>query len=404
MRDIAWESVDTPAVACYLPDSTAGTGSVSLGRCYRWEGRVFPRGMSVSLVKVSKVAGVSKSTVSRVLNQDPRVSQEAIRAVQEAVARLGYVRPEGMGRPRRSSNGLTKGSIALVFPDTNPAAIRTVLSGRILLGVEEVLRSRGINLTITGLPGPDRLPAAVEQRQVDGCLIRGTAPESGRRSFIESFGRLPCVMVFAPKGPTPDRWDVVQEDNEAISRLALDYLVSRRRRRLTFLSTQPDHPSFRVRQRAFLEFAEQASLTVHVVSSSTFSPEKLVEQALTLPGGRPDGIFVPGGDDAVVEVYRSLTARGVVVGRDLDLISCNNDGIRLATLDPRLPNIDINAEAIGRAAAEALLWRLKNPRDPQRRLTIAPTLTDPEAPSRLDPHSAVNGAAMNGSGLNGVAH
>lgn len=360
--------------------------------------------MSVSLVKVSKVAGVSKSTVSRVLNQDPRVSQEAIRAVQEAVARLGYVRPEGMGRPRRSSNGLTKGNIALVFPDTNPAAIRTVLSGQILLGVEEVFRARGINLTITGLPAPDRLPTAVEQRQVDGCLIRGTAPEAGRRSFIESFGRLPCVMVFAPKGPVPDRWDIVLEDNESIARMALDFLVSRRRRRLAFVSTQPEHASFRVRQRAFIELAEQASLPVHVVSSSTFTVEKLIEQALALPGGRPDGIFVPGIDDAVVEAYRALAARGVAVGRDLDLISCCNDGVRLATLDPKLPNIDINAEAIGRAAAETLLWRLKNPKDPQRRLTIAPSLVDPEAPSRLDPHAAVNGASMNGSGLvNGAA-
>lgn len=73
--------------------------------------------MNVSLVQVSKVAGVSKSTVSRVLNHDPRVSPDAVRAVQEAVRRLGYSRPEGMGRPRRSPTGLAKGSVSLIFPD-----------------------------------------------------------------------------------------------------------------------------------------------------------------------------------------------------------------------------------------------------------------------------------------------
>ena len=142
--------------------------------------------MAISIIELSKVAGVSKSTVSRVLNDHPRVSPEAVEAVRGAVAKLGYARPtRRVGRPRRDPLGIRKGAVAVLFPDTNPDALRTVLSGRLLHGVEEVLRRRGLALMITAMPAADRLPPFIEQRLVDGVLD----PRRGGRSNAESFVR-----------------------------------------------------------------------------------------------------------------------------------------------------------------------------------------------------------------------
>lgn len=367
--------------------------------------------MPVSLVQVSKIAGVSKSTVSRVINHDPRVSQEAVRAVTEAIQQLGYTRPLRMGRPRRAPSGLTRGSIALIFPDPNPAALKTVLSGRLMHGIEETLRRSGLSLVIAGLPERDRLPQAIEQRLVDGVLLRGTAPESTLRAMIEGLGRLPCVVVFAARSSLPGNWDVVLEDNEAIAGLALEYLVSRGRSRLGFLNVMPEHPSFRQRNRAFIDRGADMNLPegrpqIHSISQAIAIPtgggpgphqaaiEAALRQLFQDAGGPLDGLFVPGSDDAVVEVYRALgnlelpDGRKLVVGKDIDLISCNNDPTRLATLDPSLANIDIQAEAIGRAAAELLLWRLQNPKDPQRRLSVGPRLVLPDHASFTLPSEA----------------
>lgn len=334
----------------------------------------------MSLVQVSKVAGVSKSTVSRVLNHDPRVSPETVRAVTHAVQQLGYTRPERMGRPRRSPNGLNKGSVALLFPDTDPAAIKTVLSGRLLHGIEEVLRRRGISMLVAGMPERDRLPQAVEQRLVDGVLVRGTVGEMSRKTFTEGMGRLPVVLVFEPKGPVPSHWDIVLEDNHAIGVLAYQYLAERGRKNLGFINVAPEHASFRHRLRAFSDAANEGGAKVYSVQTAGAPAEELVRQVLEqakADGRTIDGLFVPGADSLVVDTYRALQSMGIETGKDLDLISCNNDPTRLATLDPRLANLDIQPEAIGRAAAEMLLWRLQFPRDPQRRLSVAPQIVLP---------------------------
>jgi DNA-binding LacI/PurR family transcriptional regulator len=61
----------------------------------------------------------------------------------------------------------------------------------------------------------------------------------------------------------------------------------------------------------------------------------------------------------------------------LALISCNNNAVRLRTLDPSLPNIDIRANEIGRVAVETLLWRIRHPEDHRRCILIEPRLVEP---------------------------
>ena len=183
----------------------------------------------------------------------------------------------------------------------------------------------------------------------------------------------------------PSTWDVALEDNDAIALVAKDYLVGRGRKNLAFVNLLPEHPSLRHRGRAFADAVQEAGGSVRVVSAAVSADEAVarlldgVADAPTAAQGAyvPDGLFVPGPDTSVVEIYRALERRGLRPGRELDFVSCNNDPQRLATLDPRLPNIDIQPEAIGRAAAETLLWRLQYPKEPQRRLTVAPVLVEP---------------------------
>lgn len=335
----------------------------------------------MSIIELSKFAGVSKSTVSRVLNQDPRVSPGAVKAVKAAVEKLGYSRPHRMGRPRRTPTGIRHGTAVMFFPDTNPRALRTVLSARLMHGAEEVLRGKSLSLVVAGMPGPGRVPQPVEQNQVDGVIMRGTPSDTARRGVVEALARVPTICVFEPRGAVPPNWDVVLEDNEAIGQIAADYLVRRGARRLLFVNRQPEHPSLRHRGASFDEAARAAGATAHVVHSSAPTREILAGLPADWKADRIDGVFAPGSDEAVIDLYRALKRAGRDPGGELPYISCNNDPDRLAALDPRLANIDINPEAIGRAAAETLLWRLQNPKEPQRRLAIAPTLAEPEEPA-----------------------
>jgi DNA-binding LacI/PurR family transcriptional regulator len=332
--------------------------------------------MAVSIIELSKVAGVSKSTVSRVLNHDPRVSPSAVTAVRAAVEQLGYTRPQRMGRPRRTPTGIRHNAALLFFPDPNPRALRTVLSARLMHGAEEVFRQKGMSLVVAGMPAAGRVPQIVEQTQVDGVIMRGSPTDAGRRAVTDALARVPTIYVFEPRGTVPPTWDVVLEDNESIGQIAAEYLRRGGGKRFLFVNQLTEHPSLRHRGAAFAEAARVLGAEALVVHSD--APAARIVSGLEgdWAVGRIDGVFAPGSDDVVVELYRALQKAGRDPGGTLPFISCVNDPKLLAALDPRLANIDINPEAIGRAAAESLLWRLQNPKEPQRRLAIAPTLSE----------------------------
>jgi DNA-binding LacI/PurR family transcriptional regulator len=340
----------------------------------------------VSITKVSKAAGVSIATVSRVLNGSVNVSPEASRAVHEAVKRLGYNPPRdgAAGRPRRTPSGMKTGNIAVLFPDVHQEALRTTLSGRLLHGIEEVLRRRGLAMVVSGLSDAHSLPPCIERKQVDAVIVRGTGSAV---DFGESMLKLPTVWIFEAGYRPSLAVDMIVEDNALIGTMAADWLLKRGHTRLGYLNPMPDHPSFRVRGIFFREAVENvpdAALTsVSTADTAAIAIDKLLSKSQRLTG-----LFVPGGDIQVVEIYRALSARGVRVGKDIDLITCVNDAQRLATLDPALPNIDIQAEAIGRAAVDSVLWRLRHHDEQPRRTVIAPILIEgtQSAPIPARPH------------------
>ena len=328
----------------------------------------------MSITEVSKVAGVSIATVSRVLNGYPYVSKSARDAVHIAIEKVGYQPPteRAVGRPRGTPHGTRTGNIAVLFPDVNQEALRTPLSGRLLHGVGEVLRRKSLTMVVAGLDQDGGMPASIQRRQVDGIIVRGTTNTAELRS---SFAGLPCVWVFESGYQASFDVDMVLEDNAAIGVAAAKWLLARGHRRLAILNLLPAHPSFRVRRIFYSDEAEQQGATVLSLHGDREEAPALLDR-LAQQTERPTGLFVPGGDAEVVEVYRGLKERGMNVGHDIDLISCNNDPHRLSALDPALPNIDIQPEAIGRAAVDTLLWRIGHPKEQRRRMVVPPVVVE----------------------------
>ncbi|NNM86162.1 MAG: substrate-binding domain-containing protein [Phycisphaerales bacterium] len=88
---------------------------------------------------------------------------------------------------------------------------------------------------------------------------------------------------------------------------------------------------------------------------------------------RPNVVFCDT-DMIVPGVYRGLQRRGIVPGRDVEVVGYNNDLIYLAGLAPMPVTADVRAVELGRMAAERLLWRLSHPADPVVTMTIRPHL------------------------------
>lgn len=343
----------------------------------------------MSIVQVSKLAGVSIATVSRVINNHRWVAPETAQLVRNAMKEVGYQPPasrqrsgrtppggvHGSGPPLRDVDAGVRGAghltasstlVSLLFPDPEARAMKTVLSGRVAHGISQQLAPQGLNLTLSLLADWDEMPTVIGRRQACGVILRGTVPVE---HLFPLMNGLPCVTIFETPS-TPSYGDQVLEDNAAIGAMALAYLKRRGCRRVAFINRDVLHPSYASRGDGFARAARGEGIEARLVSRGAPISE-LVSELLD-SGTRPDGIFVPGNEDQVDLAYRELARRGVHPGRDMAFIGVAYDAARLRTLDASLPNIDICPEDIGAAAAETLLWRLANPAAPRRRTLIDP--------------------------------
>lgn len=342
-----------------------------------------------SIHLVSKAAKVSAATVSRVINCSRQVSPETAEIVRRVMAEVGYVPPPPEKRQRRKSNkplGVRSGNVLLLFPDAAQTALRTALSGRLMNGVGEVLAARSMNMIVSSLTPAYGLPACVQEGQVDGVIVRGG---SAFQPLLHELRHLPCVWLLELAEPAAFG-DQVSEDNVAVGFTALASLRERGLTRLAYMNPHGQHPGYRARSHAFQDAAARINLRLDAFvedapearldETERWQPPllRLVDRFIA-SAPRAQGLFVPCNDTLVEFVYRALRERGVHVGDELVLMGCSYDPIRLAALDPDLPQIDIQPEAMGRAAVETLLWRLRHLNEPRRRILIAPTIVETSA-------------------------
>lgn len=322
----------------------------------------------MSIVEVAKLAGVSHATVSRVINNRPGVSPECVQLVRRAMQNIGYT-PSGRGR---GVNAQTRvGNIALLMIGADLTLMLAPIAGAVLHSVEDALADLGFNLILGKLNDSGRLPPNVANGRVDGLLLYGCPPQRKHQALLSKF---PCVWLLSPRTARGYWGDRIEPDNEAIGRIAAEYLASRGHKHIALMNLTPDHLGYEARTRAFVEAAGAQGCEPRVIvegqadNAPPFVAEfeeqavkGLVAHYLALDP-RPTGLFVPR-DPLTVMVYHELRARGVEPGRDVDVISCNNEPV-LAGLDPRPATIDLRPDVIGRQAVEQLTQRIRKPNDP----------------------------------------
>ena len=328
--------------------------------------------MTATFKDIADKAGVSYSTVSRVINDHPAVSPDAAAAVKRVMKELGY-RPPPPERRRGPMRGKPRkdltGTFALLFPDSDERAVGTPLSAALTHGIEDYLYEQRMSLMVTHLREQDRLPICLEKRQVDGVIIRGGELDDAMMNRLRSF---PAVWLFQRERRL--EWaDQVIPDNDAIGEIAFNYFRDQQSNSLLAYTSDPTHASFRRRVQAFQNTAEDNGTPCRIIRAT--SDEALPQLMKVLKSkSRPTGIFCPGDESEVAVICGVLRDAKLEPMRDVTVLGCANDILRLRTIHPDLPNIDIQPEAIGRTAAERLIWRLENPNEPTQRLLIAPRL------------------------------
>jgi DNA-binding LacI/PurR family transcriptional regulator len=182
--------------------------------------------------------------------------------------------------------------------------------------------------------------------------------------------------------------DHVGGDNNAVGYLAASYLQSRGCRDAAFLTTQPSWDLNKLRAQGFAAGGQQLGMTTRayvvgerpdlaqICGPETRAFTNLASLVDDLVARRPQGLFVSR-DEEVVSVYRLLQECGVSPGRDIHVVSCDNENVRLSMLDPRPASIEIGTAEIARRAVRRLENRMRHPDEPPVRILVNPRLVLP---------------------------
>lgn len=339
----------------------------------------------MSIVQVAKLAGCSHTTVSRVINQKPGVSDEAATRVQAAIRKLNYVPPvKRRGPQRKGGRRARTGNVAVLMFGAEATPLVAPVASAAIHAIEEALGAEGYSMSFGKVRDEARLPAIVARGDVDGLILHGEAPSP---AVADRLQRMPGVWIMSPRGKSGYWGDRVSFDNPAIGRAAAEHLIDHGHKRIGFLYLDATHLGFRHRADAFAEAAHDAGVVCETLrgerppdyTPGDFRAERayidhLVARYADMPD-RPTGLFVPRGQ-ATLMVFEALRSRGIEPRRDVAVIACDTDPA-LAGLSPQIPTLDVRPDRLGQQAVEQLLRRIDKP-DPFTRVNILiePTLID----------------------------
>jgi LacI family transcriptional regulator len=323
-----------------------------------------------TIMEVAARAGVSRSTVSRVLGGGESVSPEALAAVQQAIAELNYV-------PNRAARSLASRqtmAIGLIVPEDTTRFFGDPFFAAIVSGIHtRLLRSDYVlNLFIASDdPGTDtgmKLASYIRSGNIDGAII--VSHHTSDRFVDRIAASVPVVYGGRPIECGPGDF-FVDADNIAGARAATEYLIGLGRRRIATVTGLITMPASIDRLQGFEKATGAAGLTPAGVEDGRFTTEGGAEAMRRLldGGGEPDAVFVAS-DLMARGALSVLAAAGRRVPEDVAVVGFDDSPVATA-VTPALTTVRQPSFEQGQAIAEVLLQRLGGAEP--RHATILPT-------------------------------
>lgn len=322
------------------------------------------RSSRVTALDVARLAGVSRSAVSRTLTEGASVASDTRRRVLEAAEQLGY-RPNLMARSLMTQRSQV---VALLM-----GQLRNPFFADMLGEFTAQLRERGFQTLLQTVSPQFGLEAAVEaalQYQLDGILMVSCSPTSELVLRCRRH-RLPIVVVDRTSGPESNQ---VWIESEQLGRTVAERFLAEGRRRFALIEGVPGEALSR-RSRSFMQRVQQAGHSV-VTEYGGYYYDGGREAARRLLRGDtpPDAVFCVTDSMAlaVIDVARYETA--LRVPQDLSIIGFSDVPVAAwpsyALTTVRLPLRDIVVRSIG-----MLLEHVEDPdRPPEQALLACPLI------------------------------
>lgn len=309
---------------------------------------------AVTIVDVARAAGVSHSTVSRVLNNHPYIKDETRERVEAALESLGYV----ANLRARGLAGGRLGVIGLVVLDLESSYITEVVRS-----VDTALADNGLDLMLCTTHHRARRETSYVSRLsvgvVDGLIV--VLPTDADR-YAQDLADRAFPFVLLDHAGTPLANTIIS-DNAAGTRMAIEHLAGLGHRRIAAitgdLAVRAGHDRLEAFQRAVADLGLDPD--PNLVAPGDFLEDggyRAMSSLLDLV--RPPSAVFTSSDTAAIGALRAANERGLNVPGDLSIIGFD-DIPEANRTNPPLTTIRQPLAELGRRAVQLLLEKIEEP-------------------------------------------
>ncbi|WP_110929681.1 LacI family DNA-binding transcriptional regulator [Bacillus massiliglaciei] len=326
--------------------------------------------MSITIKDVAQLAEVAPSTVSRVIANNPRISEKTKVRVREAMEKLGY-HPNFIARSL--ANQSTK-ILGLVLPGSADVFYQNPFFPTVLRGLSEGAQENQYSLLLsTGKTEEEIYEGVVNMVQggmVDGIILLYSRVNDHILSYLRS-KKFPFVLIGKPFD-FDDEITYIDNDNYTAAKEATSYLIELGHEKIGFISGDSDYMMTKERLKGYVDALTTEGIPI--------KKEYIIENGGVDEGGKqtakrilslaePPTALIIGDDLLALGMANSFRELGIRVPDHLSMISFNNAFFSDFS-SPQLTSVDINIFDLGYQASRSLIHHLKHPGSPASKVII----------------------------------
>lgn len=323
----------------------------------------------VTLQQVAKHAGVSTSTASLIVRNNPRISEATRKKVLKSMHELGYVYDRIAANLRSQSSD----TVGIIITD-----ISNTFFSEFLIGVHDALDEVGytvlLGTTFDSVAKQDHLLSTMMEHRVGGLILCPVSESS--QDTIERLNEIDTPMVLAVRELPGVNSDYVGIDYPEGARIAVDHLLGKGHKRIALLGGIKESSTWIERMEGYREALSRAGLEVDesLVIDSAPTREGGLEAVLkVLENPNPPTAIFCFSDLIAFGVMQGLMMKGITPGKDIDIVGFDN--VPVAEIyHPPLTTISSFPRRIGKEAANLLYQQMEKIEREQRRIILNPEL------------------------------
>lgn len=243
---------------------------------------------TATIEEVARLAGVSRSTVSRVVNGSESVSPEAVASVKAAIESLNYV-PNRAARSLASSRTM---AIGVIIPEDTHRFFGDPFFAAIVSGINATVASSPyvLNLLIASTDPGDKMVGYARSGSIDGAIV---VSHHTSDTFVQAIASaVPVVYAGRPLAVRPGDY-YVDVDNTAGARDAVEYLIGQGRTRIATITGPTSMAAGVDRLEGYRQAMRAAGLEAVAIEDGDFTAEggAAAMRRILEGSGRPDAVF-----------------------------------------------------------------------------------------------------------------